>query len=339
VGGLPAIHLFDSIDGTDMVRGPAPEKSIMRNGHAVEVFELTFDAVDTSFRDCVFGGPRLERLFNGTRLGEGPTYFADLDVFIWSDIPNNRMLRYVEHQGTTVFRSPSGHANGSTRDREGRLVTCEHSGRRVVRTEPDGSLTVLADRYDRRRLNSPNDVVVKSDGSIWFTDPSYGLRDNWEGVVGDREQATCNVYRIDPGTGAVSIMADDCAMPNGLAFNLDESELYVSDTGRTEAPDGAHHIRVYDIIGGARLSGGKVFAEIDPGFPDGFRFDSKGFIWTSAGDGVQCLSPTGDLIGRIVIPEPATNLVFGGQRGDRLYITGLTSLWSVFVHRTGARRP
>jgi gluconolactonase len=305
----------------------------------IDTFDLRFDIVDKSFRDCVFGGPRLERLFSGTRLGEGPTYFADLDIFIWSDIPNNRMLRYVEHQGVSVFRSPSGHANGSTRDREGRLLTCEHSGRRVVRTEPDGRLTVLADRFEGRRLNSPNDVIVKSDGSIWFTDPAYGIRDNWEGVVGEREQATCNVYRIDPSSGAVSMAADDCEMPNGLAFNLDETQLYVTDTGRTEAPDGAHHIRVYDVVDGARLRGGKVFAAVDPGIPDGFRFDNMGFLWTSAGDGVQCFAPDGNLIGRILIPEATTNLVFGGPRGDRLYITGLTSLWSVYVHRKGAQRP
>jgi gluconolactonase len=311
----------------------------VQSNQQIDTFDLKFEVVDPSFRHCVFGGPRLERLFCGTRLGEGPTYFADLDILIWSDIPNNRMLRYVENQGASLFRSPSGHANGSTRDREGRLITCEHSSRRVVRTEPNGTLTVLADRFEGRRLNSPNDVIVKSDGSIWFTDPSYGIRDNWEGQIADREQATCNVYRIDPATGVVNAVADDCEMPNGLAFNLDESKLYVTDTGRTEAPDGAHHIRVYEIAGDVRLTRGKVFAEVDPGIPDGFRFDEKGFIWTSAGDGVQCFAPDGDLIGRILIPEPTTNLVFGGPRGDRLYITGLTSLWSVYVHRKGAQRP
>jgi len=273
------------------------------------------------------------------RIGEGPVYFADLDMLIWSDIPNNRMLRYVEHQGVTVFRSPCGHANGNTRDREGRLVTCEHGGRRVVRTEPTGALTVLADRYDGRRLNSPNDVVVRSDGSIWFTDSDYDIRDDSGSIAGDREQATCNVYRVDPGNGAVGIVADDCDMPNGLAFNLDETKLYVSDASRVESPNGTHHIRVYDVKGDSNLSGAKVFAEIEPGVSDGFRFDSVGFLWTTAGDGVQCFSPSGDLIGRILIPEPTTNLVFGGSGGDRLYVTGLTSLWSILVRHTGAQRP
>ncbi|MET2829213.1 SMP-30/gluconolactonase/LRE family protein [Mesorhizobium shangrilense] len=309
----------------------------MLGWHSVDTFDLTFDFVEPVFKQCVFGGPRLERLFRGTRLGEGPVYFADLDVFIWSDIPNNRMLRYVEGQGTTIFRSPSNHANGSTRDNQGRLLTCEHSGRRVVRTEYDGSLTVLADRFEGRRLNSPNDVVVKSDGSIWFTDPSYGIRENWEGVHGEREQATCNIYRVDPHSGAVTMVADDCQMPNGLAFSLDEQKLYVTDTGCTEFPDGAHHFRVFDVRDDKRLGPSQIFAEVNPGLPDGFRLDTEGFIWTSAGDGVQCLAPNGDLVGRILVPEAITNLVFGGPRGDRLYLTGLTSLWSVYVNRCGAR--
>lgn len=307
--------------------------------HAVETFDLNFEYIDPAFKKCVYGGPRLERLFNGTRLGEGPTYFADLDIFIWSDIPNNRMLRYIEGQGVSLFRSPSNHANGSTRDREGRLLTCEHSGRRVVRTEVDGSITVIADRYAGRKLNSPNDVIVKSDGSIWFTDPSYGIRENWEGVLAEREQDTCNVYRVDPQSGDVTMVADDCEMPNGLAFSLDEQKLFVTDTSRTEAPEGKHHFRVFDVIDGQRLGGSRVFAEIDPGIPDGFRLDAEGFIWTSAGDGIQCLAPNGDLVGKILIPEPITNLVFGGPRGDRIYATGLTGLWSVFVNRTGAARP
>jgi gluconolactonase len=307
--------------------------------HTPDAFDLTFDVVDPVFRSCVFGGPKLERLYTGTRLGEGPTYFADLDILIWSDIPNNRMLRYVEGQGTSVFRSPSGHANGSTRDREGRLVTCEHSGRRVVRTEPNGTLTVIADRYEGRRLNSPNDVVVKSDGTVWFTDPSYGIRDNWEGVVATREQPTCNIYRVDPATGEITIAASDCEMPNGLAFDLTESRLFVTDTSRSEHADGGHHVLVYDVVGDRALADRRTFAEINPGFPDGFRLDTEGFLWTSAGDGVQCFSPDGKLVGRILVPEVTTNLVFGGPRGDRLFITGLTSLWSVFVHRKGAERP
>jgi gluconolactonase len=304
-----------------------------------ESFDLKLEVYDKRFGEWVVGGSRLERLFTGMQVGEGPVYFADLDFLLWTDIPGNRIFRYVEGLGIAVFRSPCGYANGNTRDREGRLVTCEHGGRRVVRTEPNGALTILAERYAGKRLNSPNDVIVKSDGSIWFTDPDYDLRDNDQSIAGPREIATCNVYRVDPGSGAVSIAADDCVMPNGLAFSLDETKLYVSDASRVVTPTGTHSIRVYDVAQGSRLTGGRVFTEIEPGVSDGFRLDSEGFLWTTAGDGVQCFSPDADLLGRILIPEPTTNLVFGGSRGDRLFVTGLSSLWSVSVRRTGAERP
>jgi gluconolactonase len=294
-----------------------------------------FEICDEAFRKFVVFGAELECLYTGLQFGEGPVYFADTDVLIWSDIPGNRLMRYVAGQ-VSVFRSPSNHANGNTRDREGRLLTCEHSGRRVTRTEYDGSITVIADAYRGKKLNSPNDIVVKTDGSIWFTDPYYGILNDQEGVKAPSEQPACNVFRVDPRDGSIESVADDCEMPNGLAFSLDEQKLYVSDTGFTESPDGARHIRVYDVLEGERLTGSRVFAEVNPGCSDGFRLDSEGFIWTSAGDGVQCLSPDGALLGRIKVPAGVTNLTFGGPLRNRLFMTGPTSLWALYTNRRGA---
>jgi gluconolactonase len=294
-----------------------------------------FEFCDETFRKFVLMGPELERLYTGLQFGEGPVYFADTDVFIWSDIPNNRLMRYVAGQ-VSVLRNPSNHANGNTRDREGRLLTCEHSGRRVTRTEYDGSITTIAEAYRGKKLNSPNDIVVKSDGSIWFTDPHYGILNDWEGVTAPREQAACNVFRVDGRNGSIESVADDCEMPNGLAFSLDEQKLYVSDTGISESPDGAHHIRVYDVVEGKRLTHSRVLAEVNPGCSDGFRLDSEGFIWPSAGDGVHCLSPDGALLGRIKVPEVVTNLTFGGPLRNRLFMTSPKSLWALYINRRGA---
>jgi gluconolactonase len=297
-----------------------------------------FEIHEELFRRCVLFGPELERLFTGTQFGEGPVYFADTDTFIWSDIPANRLLRYIDGQ-TSVFRSPSNHANGNTRDREGRLLTCEHSGRRVTRTELSGAVTVIAESYNGRKLNSPNDVVVKSDGSIWFTDPAYGIMNDWEGIKAPQEQDGCYVYRVDSANGEVTLVADDCEMPNGLAFSPDEKILYISDTGFTERLDGPHHIRAYDVAGEKRLTGSRVFADVSPGCSDGFRLDTQGFLWTSAGDGVQLFSPGGALLGRIRVPEAITNLTFGGPRRNRLFMTGAKSLWAIFVNREGVLAP
>jgi gluconolactonase len=300
--------------------------------------EELFEVHEEIFRRCVLWGPEREELFTGTQFGEGPVYFADIDVFVWSDIPNNRLLRYVDGK-VSVLRSPSNHTNGNTRDRQGRLLSCEHSGRRVSRTEQDGSITVIADSYQGRKLNSPNDIVVKSDNSIWFSDPSYGILNDWEGIKAPQEQSGCHVYRVDPASGAIAMVADDCEMPNGLAFSPDEKILYVSDTGFTERPDGPHHIRAYDVVDGSKLSASRIFAEINPGCSDGFRLDTEGFIWTSAGDGVHCLSPGGALLGRIKIPETVTNLTFGGPRKNRLFMTGAKSLWAIYVNRQGCQTP
>ena len=246
------------------------------------------------------------------------------------------MLRYVPGQGVSVFREPSNFANGNTRDREGRLITCEHGGRRVTRTEYDGSITVLADRYQGKRLNSPNDVVVKSDGSIWFTDPTYGIRSDYEGHKAEAEQTCRNVFRLDPASGELTAVVDDFGQPNGLAFSPDETRLYVADSAVSHDPSAEPIIRVFDVVEGKRLTNGRVFCRLDAGLPDGFRLDVEGNLWTSAGDGVHCFAPDGTLLGKILVPQTVANLTFGGPRKNRLFITATRSLYAVYVDVSGA---
>lgn len=292
-----------------------------------------FEILHPRFASLLLGNCRLEKLHTGTRWAEGPCYFADAGVLIWSDIPNNRMLRYDEGLGVDVFRQPSNCSNGNTRDRQGRLVTCEHETRRVTRTEYDGSITVLAERYQGKRLNSPNDVVVKSDGSIWFTDPPYGILSDYEGNKSASELDGNYVYRLDPATKALDIVADDFDKPNGLAFSPDEKQLFIVDSGRPR------HMRVFDVVDGRRLSGGRIFAECDAGSFDGFRFDLEGHLWTSTKAGVSCYAPGGELLGKIRIPEAVSNLTFGGPKKNRLFITATSSLYSLFVNARGAQVP
>jgi gluconolactonase len=281
----------------------------------------------------------VERIATGMRWAEGPVYFGDGGYLLWSDIPNNRMMRWFESGHVEVYRSPSNYSNGNTRDREGRLVTCEHGERRVTRTEHDGRVTVLADRFQGKRLNSPNDVVVKADGSIWFTDPPYGILSDYEGHKADSEIGASLVYRVDPASSAVTCVADDFDKPNGLAFSPHERLLYIADTGRSHDPNGPHHLRVFEVGDDGRLRCGRVFAEIDPGVADGFRVDRDGNVWTSAGDGVHCFSPEGELLGKILIPEVVSNLTFGGQKKNRLFITATTSVYAVYVNQNGAQTP
>jgi gluconolactonase len=295
-----------------------------------------FEVSDPAFEACIIGHARVERLWTGARWSEGPVWFAAGRYLLWSDIPNNRILRFDETDGSvSVFREPSNNSNGHTVDRQGRLVSCEHLARRVTRTEHDGTLTVLADRYQGKRLNSPNDVVVKSDGTIWFTDPSYGIMMDYEGDRADSEIGACHVYRLDPDTGDLRIAADDYVKPNGLAFSPDESLLYVADTGVTHTPGGPAHIRAHSVEADGTLSGGAVLADCTAGVFDGFRADHDGRIWTSAADGVHCLTPEGALIGKIVIPELVANVCFGGPKLNRLFICGTTSLYSVFLNVNG----
>ncbi|MEM9206908.1 MAG: SMP-30/gluconolactonase/LRE family protein [Pseudomonadota bacterium] len=294
-----------------------------------------FEVLDPSFGECLIGHVRVERLWTGARWSEGPVWFAAGRYLVWSDIPNNRMMRYDETDGSvSVFREPSNNSNGNTVDREGRLVTCEHLARRVTRTEHDGSITVIADQYQGKRLNSPNDVVVKSDGSIWFTDPSYGILMDYEGDRAESEIGACHVYCVDP-SGKIRIVADDYMKPNGLAFSPDENALYIADTGLTHDPNGPRHIRRHTVNNDGTMSGGDAVAECTEGLFDGFRFDRDGRIWTSAADGVHCLNKDGKLIGKILIPEMVANVCFGGPKLNRLFICGTTSLYSAFLNVNG----
>ncbi|MEC9342715.1 MAG: SMP-30/gluconolactonase/LRE family protein [Pseudomonadota bacterium] len=294
-----------------------------------------FEVLEREFGSLFAPHIHVEQLWTGARWCEGPAWFAAGRYLVWSDIPNNRMMRWDETDGSvSVFRSPSNHSNGSTVDRQGRLVTCEHLTRRVTRTEHDGTVTVLADRFEGGRLNSPNDVVVASDGSIWFTDPFYGIATDYEGKVSPLEQDGCHVYRIAPD-GALARVADDFVQPNGLAFSPDERSLYIADTGVTHQENGPAHIRRFEVGENGRLSGGSVFAECTSGLFDGFRLDAAGRVWTSAGDGVHCIRPDGTLIGKVRIPEIVANLTFGGAKRNRLFICGTTSLYAVYVFTSG----
>ena len=296
-----------------------------------------FEVLETGFTQCLLHAERVERLWTGGRWCEGPVWFAAHRTLVWSDIPNDRMLRFDEINRTVgVFRQPAQNSNGNTVDREGRLITCEHLTRRVVRTEHNGEQTVLADRWQGRRLNSPNDVVVRSDGSIWFTDPSYGILSDYEGRRAESEIGSCNVYRIDPSTGAVELVADDFVKPNGLAFSPDESILYVADTGASHAPDGPRHIRALQVShDGRRLESSRVFAQCTRGMFDGFRVDHEGRLWASAADGVHAYAPDGTLLGKILIPETVANVCFGGEKRNRLFMCGTSSLYAVYLNTTG----
>jgi gluconolactonase len=297
-----------------------------------------FEIYDDRFLYLTLGNAWVEKLYSGTLWAEGPVYFADGDYLVWSDIPNNRMMRWAGGQ-VSVFRDFSNNSNGNTRDRQGRLITCEHGARRVTRTEPDGSITVLVDQFRGKKLNSPNDVVVKSDGTLWFTDPPYGILSDYEGHVAEGEYGGCYVFRFDPATGALDAVVEDFNKPNGIAFSPDESKLYIVDTGRSHSTEGEHHIRVFSVDGQGKLSGGEVFAEVSPGIPDGLRVDRQGNIWTSAADGVHCYAPDGVRLGKILVPELVSNLTFGGPKRNRLFITATTSLYAVYVAATGAQRP
>jgi gluconolactonase len=295
-----------------------------------------FEVLDPRFRALVFPNVHVERLHSGCRWAEGPAWFAAGRYLVWSDIPNDRMLRWDETDGSvSVFRQPSMNSNGHTVDTQGRLVSCEHRSRCVSRTEHDGTRTVLASHIEGKRLSSPNDVVVKSDGSIWFTDPSYGIDSDYEGDAAQGEIGAQRVYRIDPGNGAIGVVADDFVQPNGLAFSPDESLLYIVDTGATHQPDGPHHVRRFSVNADGTLGGGAVFAVCPVGLYDGLRVDGHGNLWLSAGDGVHCHAPDGSLLGKVRIPETVANLCFGGAKRNRMFICGTTSLYAVYLNTRG----
>ncbi|MGH7385960.1 MAG: SMP-30/gluconolactonase/LRE family protein [Candidatus Rokuibacteriota bacterium] len=292
--------------------------------------------LDDSFAKFRIFNAAVERLATGFRWAEGPVWFGDGRYLLWSDIPNDRIMRWDEETGVVgVFRKPSHHSNGNTRDRQGRLVTCEHDSRRVTRTEYDGTITVLMDRYEDKRLNSPNDVVVKSDDSVWFTDPPFGVLGNYEGHTAPLELPT-NVYRLDVRTGQVTVVAGDIPRPNGLCFSPDESRLYVVVSGVTP-----REIRVFDVgPGGAALANGRVFVSAGAGSPDGLRCDTDGNLWCGWGggeglDGVAVYNPDGRLIGRILLPERCANLCFGGAKRNRLFLASSQSIYSIYVNTQG----
>lgn len=298
-----------------------------------------YEHLDPRFRALTIPNTQLERLYDKCRWAEGPVWFNDGGYLLWSDIPNERILRWIPEHGVSVFRANSNFANGNTRDLQGRLVTCEHGTRRVTRTEADGSITVLADQFQGKRLNSPNDVVVHRDGGVWFTDPTYGILSDYEGFQAEPEQEGSFVYRIDPLSGVIACVASDFVQPNGLAFSPDGKTLYVADSARSHDPQAPHHIRAFEVIDASGLGASRVFAVIEPGIPDGFRIDVQGNLWTSAGDGIQCFAPDGTLLGKIRLPEKVANLTFGGPRRNRLFIAANTSLYMIHVAVAGAQLP
>ena len=292
-------------------------------------------AVDPAFAKYRLNLAAVERLATGFRWAEGPVWFGDGRFLLWSDIPNNRIMKWEEETGAiSVFRKPSNNANGNTRDRQGRLVTCEHDARRVTRTEYDGAVTVVLDRFDGKPINSPNDVVVKSDGSIWFSDPTFGILGEYEGHVATPELPT-NVYRVDGRTGKASVATGDVNRPNGLCFSPDETKLYVVVSGAMP-----REIRVYDVVGGDTLANGRVFINCGDGVPDGMRCDVDGNLWCGWGggeglDGVAIFSPDAKLIGRILLPERCANLCFGGRKRNRLFMAASQSLYALYVNTQG----
>jgi gluconolactonase len=300
--------------------------------------EELYDTRDPRFLDCVVIYARMEEIASGCRWCEGPVWFEDQGVLLFSDIPNERIMRWVPDVGASVFRQPSNFSNGHTRDLQGRLVSCEHGPRRVTRTEPDGSITVLADSFEGKRLNSPNDVIVKSDGSIWFTDPTYGILSDYEGFRAEPEQKARHVFRLDPASGALTSVVDDFVQPNGLCFSPDETRLYIAESGSSHDESVPAIIRVFDVEDG-KLTDSEVFATIDNGLPDGIRCDMNGNVWSSAEDGVHVFSPRGELLGKIKVPQRVANLTFGGPRRNRLFITATSSVYLLYVAATGAQRP
>ncbi len=297
-----------------------------------------FHSYDPSFDKYLVTLGGVERLATGFRWCEGPVWFGDANCLLWSDIPNDKIMRYDHGTGAvSVFRQPSQFANGNTRDRQGRLITCEHGGRCVTRTEYDGTITVLTDSYQGKRLNSPNDVVVRSDDTIWFTDPPFGITSNYMGRKAEQE-LPASVYCFDPATGETILVEDQIAGPNGLAFSPDEQTLYLVDCRSSP-----HRILAYDVLeGGRRLGPPRTLIEAGPGTPDGFRCDEDGNLWCGWGmngaelDGVMVFSPQGKPIGRIALPERCANLCFGGPARNRLFMASCQSLYAVYVNTRGA---
>jgi gluconolactonase len=289
---------------------------------------------DDRFRALTHPMSQLDQIATGFTWTEGPVWFGDRDALLFSDIPSRRIMMWSQSTGVTLYRRESGFNNGNTRDRQGRLIGCRHGARDVVRTEHDGSLTVLADSFEGKPLNSPNDVVVSSDGTVWFTDPTYGIISDFEGYRATPEQSARNVYRLTPD-GTLSVAVDDFTQPNGLCFSPDEKTLYIAESGSSHDDSVPSVIRKFSVNEGSLTDQG-VFASIDNGLPDGIRCDRAGNLWSSAADGVHCFAPDGTLLGKILVPELVSNICFGGYDGHRLFITATTSVYRVFVDTQGA---
>jgi gluconolactonase len=311
----------------------------------VEYPDPAVEVVDPRFAKYKVNNAAVERLYTGARWAEGPVWIGEGHYLLFSDIPNNRMLRWLEETGeVSVFRSPSNYSNGNFRDREGRLLTCEHDTRRVTRTEHDGNITVLAEGYQGKKFNAPNDLVVHSDGAIWFTDPGYGIMSNYEGHKATFELPTA-VYRLDPKTHELAVVASDMDKPNGLCFSPDEKLLYIVDSGNPKHQGDPRPIRVYDVVDGTRLKNGRMFVNMSPGSSDGIRCDVDGNVWSAAGwggegyNGVHIFAPDSTLIGKIHLPETCANLCFGGAKKNRLFMAASQSLYSVYVETQGAQTP
>ncbi|GAB2208689.1 SMP-30/gluconolactonase/LRE family protein [Roseibium sp. ROS1] len=299
-------------------------------------FSSPYQIDDPRFRNLIQKNARLRQLATGFEWTEGPVWFADHQHLFFSDIPANRMMRLTLDGQVSTYRQPSDYSNGNTRDRQGRLVSCQHGTRSVTRTELDGTRTVIADSYQGKRLNSPNDVIVQSAGAIWFSDPTYGILSDYEGYTAEPEQAARNVFRVDPATGEVEAIITDFTQPNGLAFSADESVLYVAESGSSHDAGVPSVIRSFKLDDTGRILSDDVFATIDRGLPDGMRVDTAGNLWSSASDGIHCFHPDGTRLGKILVPEVVSNLCFGGVRGNRLLITATTSVYEIAVNARSA---
>jgi len=297
-----------------------------------------FDIRAPVFGHYILANAPLQALAGGFDWLEGLVWMGDAGCLLFQDLPRDRTLRWIDGFGVSTYRAPSGFANGQTRDRQGRLISCSHRERCLFRTELDGSVTRLVDAHEGRRLNAPNDVAVRSDGSIWFTDPLYGIQTDYEGGRQVSEQPPA-LYCFTPETGQIRVAAGDFDGPNGLAFSPDENRLYVSETGDQTTDDPKQYIRVFDVDRAGRLSGGEIFHKIEPGYADGLCVDEGGNVWSSAGDGVHCLSPDGRLLGKVLVPHRVSNIAFGGAAKNRLFIAGSHTLYAIFLNRRGVRWP
>lgn len=293
---------------------------------------------DPRMHSLISADAQLEKLAGGAKHSEGPVYFPEDDSVIWSDVSGNCLFRWSAEDGVSIIRQPSYYQNGNYRDLEGRLVACSHGQRAIVRREHNGEWRVLCDRYQNHRLNSPNDLVVKSDGTIWFTDPPFGLTQPGEGCGGHQEQAGSFVYRFDPNTGEINAAIEEMERPNGLAFSPNEKILYVSDTSQVDYPQGHHTIRAYNLVT-EQVENSRVFAVIEPGQPDGLKVDWEGNVLTSSADSIQVYDSEGTRLGKIFVPEVCANLAFGGKEGNRLFITAGSSLYAINLKKgKGARK-